>query len=134
MECINYKYKPWHLLFIHPDILYRVCLSYDKTEMFVVGLVRLIIHGLIFSFTFKPYDETLRILYAPFYIFSGIYFLLSLFVLLIIFTKQQKVPANMTKYHIRKSEETPTKDLINKVTLKNKSRKPVPNYFFETTH
>ena len=131
MSCIDYKYKLWHFFIIHPDILYKVCLSYDKTELFIVGFVRTLIYALMFYMTFKPVKKSKWL--APFPIVFGVGLILNILLLMFIITKQQEVPANMTQEYILKQEEVPTNKLIRNVVLKNKKTKKIPNYFFETT-
>lgn len=47
-ECISYQPHPYEYLLPSPIIIDSFCMSYDKTELFIVSLIRLIIYVIIY--------------------------------------------------------------------------------------
>ena len=129
MQCTDYKYKLWHLFFVHPDIFKKMCLSYDKTELFIIGLIRVTIYVILLYFLLKLKKQMMLI---PFYFIVGFSLLLNLIALVIILMKQQLIASESTKKFIMKLEEKPTEELINKVRIRPNSTSHIPDFFFET--
>lgn len=49
-ECIPYKFR-WYHLFVIPSSIYKtVCMSYDKTNLFITSFARLIIYCILFYY------------------------------------------------------------------------------------
>lgn len=47
-ECISYQSHIFELFVPSPIVLLTFCISYDKTELFIVSLIRLIIYIIIY--------------------------------------------------------------------------------------
>ena len=105
-DCNTYNYKLWHYVFPPLDIFRTICLSDDKTRLFLSSLVRLLISGTLFyQFWTREYDKELK------YAFLG-YFLINLLLIIIVYMKVQRVPKDQThKYltmmQMKKNEDTP---------------------------
>lgn len=47
-DCISYESRTFELLFPSPIIFEPFCLSYDKTELFIVSLTRLLVYIILY--------------------------------------------------------------------------------------
>ncbi len=63
INCESYINKSYELLFPSPIILQKLCTNYDKTELFIQSLIRLLIYVLLLECT-KNYDVITYILYV----------------------------------------------------------------------
>lgn len=49
-DCINYNPSFWDFLFPNKELLYKLCLSFDKTKLFLVSLVRITMYFILFIY------------------------------------------------------------------------------------
>lgn len=61
-DCISYRNELYEFIFPSKLILKKLCMSYDKTELFITSLIRLIIYVILLKITEK-YDNIQIILY-----------------------------------------------------------------------
>lgn len=112
--CIMYDMEWWH--FIVPSIFEfsKVCDSYDKTYMFLVGFSRFIFWVLIFMFLNNNkiiiFDEYEKVQYFFFIIFFTIT-VLSFFNLVMIAFKKQTNPQKQVEIEFERKPE-PKKQVI----------------------
>lgn len=131
MECVDYKYKLWHLLLVNPDIFRKLCVSYDKTEMFLIGLSRLAIYGFIFYLVFRSNKRKSKIIMSSLCLIVGFAVIINLAALIVILMKTQLISSAYTKEFLRKKEEKSTEELISSIRIREDSSR-VPDFFFET--
>ena len=77
-NCISYQNKLYEYLLPSPVLLKKLCMSYDKTELFIISVIRLIVFIILLKSTHN-YKYVRVILY--------IIILLNLIYLIIIITK-----------------------------------------------
>ena len=87
-DCINYNYQWYHLFIAPKETLDLLCVSYDKTRMFIISLIRAII-ALVIT---KIYYDEIGIDGGAFVVFSllVIYDVYNLLILSYVVTKTQK--------------------------------------------
>jgi len=88
-ECNPYKYKYEDLLIPPEDIFNYLCTSYDKTYLFLISFIRVIILGIII----KIYYKTTKIkgLWIILYLPLLIYTIINIIILFAIIYKNQKI-------------------------------------------
>jgi hypothetical protein len=86
--CTGYNYNKWHFLFPPFDIFFTLCLSVDKTSLFIISFIRCLIIGLII----KMYYDYVELKDIWLTIYEGLiaYGIINLIILVIVMLKQQK--------------------------------------------
>lgn len=104
-DCNTYRYKIRDYIFLPLVIFRKICLSEDKTRLFISSLIRLLISGIIsYQLWIRDINKEIK------YVFLG-YFLINLLLIIIVYIKVQKVPKDQThKYlmmvQMKKDEES----------------------------
>lgn len=88
INCIGYQNKLYEFLLPSTIILKKFCMSYDKTELFIVSLIRLLIYIILLN-SLQKYDYIQKILY--------VIILLNLIYLVIIVIKTPVLSINTDK-------------------------------------
>jgi hypothetical protein len=72
-RCISYQSRPFEYLFPSPIIFTTFCLSYDRTELFIISMVRLFIWIVLYFLISELIDyEEYPVVQYGFYIMFGI--------------------------------------------------------------
>ena len=87
-KCISYQPKLYEFLLPSTILLKKLCLSYDKTELFIVSLIRLLIYIILLNLI-KKHDYIQKILY--------VIILLNLIYLFVIIIKTPILSVNTDK-------------------------------------
>jgi phosphate starvation-inducible membrane PsiE len=87
-KCISYRNKLYEFILPSPIILKTFCMSYDKTEIFITSLIRLVIYIILLKST-KKYNSIQIILY--------IFILLNLIYMIVIILKTPILSVNQDK-------------------------------------
>lgn len=86
--CDEYYFRFWHLFIPPIDTYEQLCISYDKTYVFIVAVIRCIIIGIILKLY---YDNVDMIGIKKWLFFVLIYFfIVNLLLLVYVMTKHQK--------------------------------------------
>ena len=88
INCIGYQNKLYEFLLPSTIILKKLCMSYDKTELFIVSLIRLLIYIILLN-SLQKYNYIQKILY--------VIILLNLIYLVIIVIKTPVLSINIDK-------------------------------------
>jgi len=88
--CFNYDYKIWHFIIPPTQTIYKLCISSDKTKLFLVTLMRFIIVLYLFDFFYT--NNLIRFKTTSFFKYFGFIFLLlcfifNLIILILVFIK-----------------------------------------------
>lgn len=90
-DCINYKPSIFDLIIPQHHVLFKLCISVDKTKLILISLIRLMI--IIYSFNYLKshkwiewnVNKTPQIL---FYILLGLYVITNVIYIIILFIKK----------------------------------------------
>ena len=109
MNCVNYNYKWYHAIIPSLDEFRYLCKSYDKTNLFLINLIRVIIYVyfafLLYYYGYITYDYRYDTKFVFF--ISVIMILFSCISLMIVVTfKTQKLP----KQEVEKEISEPVDD------------------------
>jgi hypothetical protein len=88
IECFTYNYKLWHLFVPPTDTLKFLCVSTDKTNMFLVAFVRTFISMVITKIYYDVFGMNGNAIIL--FVLLVFYNIFNLFVLLYITAKVQK--------------------------------------------
>lgn len=104
--CTNYKFKWWHLFLPSPDIIYQPCVSYDKTDIFLVSLTRAVLIIVLFmslsgngKIKFDD-DELHRFIYSLLLVFM----LFNIIIVVTVVFKQNLMPKTDDKPDVTPQE------------------------------
>ena len=89
-NCTLYVYKYEDLLIPPIDIFDYLCTSHDKTYIFIISLIRVLIIAVIITIYYNV--TGLKGIWIIGYIFLIIYIFINIIILFLILLKQQKIP------------------------------------------
>lgn len=137
-DCSRYVIKLWHLFFPPINIFYQMCLTYDRTKLFMVAIVRLILMLFIFKYAYDKYKLIPPNQYkypALLGIYGFIVYIVFNFIILVAgYYKDPSIPPDLTWKYLMKMEEKKQKEEKQKreLMIKEESeRKPMRNYILE---
>jgi hypothetical protein len=94
-KCNNYKMKLIHLLLPPSDTFSKVCISYDKTYLFIITFSRIILFLILTKLYYDILglkDETKWMTYQIGFWFLFVYMCINILFLIIVITKKQRIP------------------------------------------
>lgn len=134
IDCIDYKYMWWHFLIPSLDSIKKVCISFDKTEMFLVSLIRTFVYIYLFLII-KDHKQFIKhgIKYGILYGLVTI-IIINIIVLVYVILKKQVVAKIDTANYLNNRDSPTDDELLEQILLKRPAPPALSETYFETTH
>lgn len=104
--CTNYKFRWRHLIVPSSDIIYQPCVSYDKTDIFLVSVARAFIFIILFMYLSRmdkivfDNDELHRFIYS----ILLVYMILNILIIVLVVFKSNLMPKIAEKTDVTPQE------------------------------